>query len=158
MRIQITAALTLAATISAFAQQKPFSQASTGQIPPPISLPKPAAAAAANAAAGESSNSVEKLFNGKIPDAIAKGKFNLNVRLRYEQVDNDNVPGITENSYAPTVRTRFGYTTAPLYGFEGMLETVNVSALGADDAYNAAGSNGQGARPSVPDPELTLLD
>ena len=103
-------------------------------------------------------NPVEKLFNGQIPDAIAKGKFNLNVRLRYEQVDEEGAPAITKNSYAPTIRTRFGYTTAPLYGFQGMLEGANVTELGPEHNYNAAGSNGQGARPVVADPPLTRLD
>jgi hypothetical protein len=39
-----------------------------------------------------------------------------------------------------------------------MLEGVNVSALGPEHNYNAAGSNGQGARPVVADPPLTRLD
>jgi hypothetical protein len=103
-------------------------------------------------------NPVEKLFKGQIPDALAQGKFNLNARLRYEQVDQDGTPGITKNSYAPTLRTRFGYTSAPLYGFQGMLEAVNVSVLGPEHNYNAAGSNGQGARPPVGDPPLTRMD
>ena len=101
---------------------------------------------------------MEKFFDGQIPDAIARGKFNLNVRLRYEQVDEDNQPPFTRNSYAPTVRTRFGYTTAPLYGFQGMVEGVNISALGPEFNYNAAGVNGQPARPPVGDPPMTRLD
>ena len=91
----------------------------------------------------------------RFPTRLAKGKFNLNVRLRYEQVNEEGAPGITKNSFAPTIRTRFGYTTAPLYGFQGMLEGVNVSVLGPEHNYNAAGSNGQGARPVVADPPLT---
>jgi hypothetical protein len=101
---------------------------------------------------------LNKFVNGQIPDAIAKGKFNLNVRLRFEFADQDGTPAVTKNSYAPTIRTRFGYTTAPLYGFQGMIEGVNVSAFGLDHNYNAAGSNGQGNRPVVPDPPLTRLD
>lgn len=130
---------------------RPFRLPGTAQLP----LPKPAAARPMPAA---STNAVESFFNGKIPDAIAKGKFNINVRLRYEQADEEGVGAITKNSYAPTLRTRFGYTTAPLYGFQGMLEGVNVSALGPRHNYNAAGANGQGARPVVADPPLTRLD
>jgi hypothetical protein len=126
-------------------------------LPPAPQAAEPAATGT-NAVAAAAANPLEKFFGGEIPDAIAKGKFNLNVRLRYEQVDDDNVPGITKNSYAPTVRTRFGYTTAPLYGFQGMLEGVNVSVLGPEHNYNAAGSNGQGARPPVGDPPMTRLD
>jgi Alginate export len=142
-------ALVMAATASICAQ--PFTQAGTGQPP----LPKPAAAKPVTAI---STNAVEDFFNGKLPAAIAKGKFNLNVRLRYEQVNEQGVGSITKDSDAPTIRTRFGYTTAPLYGFQGMLEGANVTVLGPEHNYNAAGSNGQGARPVVADPPLTRLD
>ena len=137
-------------TIPVTAQQKPFMEPGTAQSP----LPGPPAATPAPA----STNAVEGFLNGRLPDAIAKGKFNINVRLRYEQADEEGVGAITRDSYAPTLRTRFGYTTAPLYGFQGMLEGVNVSALGPEHNYNAAGSNGQGARPVVADPPLTRLD
>ena len=153
-------ALVLAVTASALAQEKAFQQGGTCQPPPPLPLPKAAepAAGSTNAPAAAAANPLDKFFNGEIPDALTHGKFNLNVRMRYEQVDDNNVPGITKLSYAPTVRTRFGYTTAPLYGFQGMLEGVNVSVLGPEHNYNAAGSNGQGARPSVGDPPMTRLD
>ena len=128
--------------------------------PPPLPSPRAATpvAAGTNAVAAASANPVDKLFNGEIPDALAHGKFNLNVRLRYEQVDEQPCSGRDQVSYAPTVRTRFGYTTAPLYGFQGMLEAVNVSVIGPEHNYNAAGSNGQGARPAVGDPPMTRLD
>lgn len=152
-------AIVLAATASTFAQQKAFMQAGTAQPPLLPSLPVAATSGAGtNAPLAAVTQPIEKLFNGDIPDALADGKFNLNVRLRYEQVDEEGAPGITKDSYAPTIRTRFGYTSAPLYGFEGMLEGVNISTLGPEHNYNAAGSNGEGARPIVPDPPLTRLD
>ncbi|MDE3068937.1 MAG: hypothetical protein KGJ60_15495 [Verrucomicrobiota bacterium] len=144
-------ALVLAATASVFAQPQPFMLPGTAQPPlPPSVTAKPPPVI--------SSNAVENFFNGKIPDAIAKGKFNLDVRLRYEQADEEGVAAITKDSYAPTIRTRFGYTTATLYGFQAMLEGANISVLGSEHIYNAAGSNGQGARPVVADPPLTRLD
>jgi hypothetical protein len=148
----LTGAIVLAAFGHASAQQQPFAQAGTGQ--PPLA-PKLTATSPTTL---NSTNAVENFFNGKIPDAIAKGKLNVNVRLRYEQADEEGIRAITKDSYAPTVRTRFGYTTASLYGFQGMLEGVNVSVLGPEHNYNAAGSNGQGARPVVPDLPLTRLD
>ncbi len=141
----------LAAITSAMAQPQPFMQAGTGQPP----LPK---AGAAKPAAAASTNAVADFFNGKIPDAIANGKINVNARLRYEQVNEEGVGAITKNSFAPTIRTRLGYTTASLYGFQAMVEGVNVSVIGPEHNYNAAGSNGQGARPVVADPPLTKLD
>ena len=152
-------ALVLAVSASALAQEKPFLLGGTSQPPPPYAPPKAAAAdAGTNAPAAAAPNPLDRFFNGEISDALTHGKFNLNVRLRYEQVDDNNIPGITKLSYAPTIRTRFGYTAAPLYGFQGMLEAVNISALGPEHNYNAAGSNGQGARPAVGDPPLTRLD
>jgi hypothetical protein len=151
-KISTGGAVLLAAIAHASAQQQPFMQAGTGQ--PPL-LPKLAAASPATSA---STNAWEGFFNGQIPEAIARGKLNVNVRLRYEQADEEGIKAITKDSYAPTIRTRFGYTTESLYGFQGMLEGVNVSVLGPEHNYNAAGSNGQGARPVVPDPPLTRLD
>jgi hypothetical protein len=163
--------MVLTATASVFAGQQPFMQAGTAQ-PPLLPLPPVAAVstnnvstnnvspnnATTNTVSVPASNPVSGFFNSGIPGAIAKGKFNLNVRLRYEQADEQGVAAITENSYAPTLRTRFGYTTAPLYGFQGMLEAVNVSVIGPESNYNAAGSNGQGNRPVVADPPMTRLD
>jgi len=97
---------------------------------------------------------LESFFNGKIPEAFTKGKFNINVRARYEYVEQDN---LASESHAGTIRTRFGFTTAPVYGFQGMIEAENITAVD-DDSYNAAGSNGQPGRPIVADPEVTEIN
>ncbi len=149
------------AATSVLAQQKPFMEAGTVQ-PPPSWTPAVTVPATGdtgtNAAAAPEPGSLDQFFKQQVPNAIVRGTFNLNVRLRYEQVDEDGVAAITKNSYAPTIRTRLGYTTAPLYGFQGMLEAANVAIIGSSDNYNAAGANGQGARPVVADPRLTRLD
>lgn len=154
-------AIVLAATASVFAQQKPFSMAGTAQPPMPPLPPKTVAStnaptvASTNALAASSPFSqMKNLLDGKIPDAIAKGKVNVNVRLRYEQADQSSLPN---DSYAPTIRTRVGYTSAPLYGFQAMVEGVNVAVIGPEHNYNAAGSNQQGTRPVVADPPMTEL-
>lgn len=151
--------MVLAATASVFAQEKSFTQPGTGQppaLPPP---PKPATATTTDkaAAAIKEQNPVDKFFNGKLPDAIAKGKFNLNVRMRYERVDQDGVAAITKPADAFTLRTRFGFTTAPLYGFQAMIEGENVAVLG-DENYNASGSNNEPHRPVVADPPTTEMN
>lgn len=147
----------MATTVSA--AQQPFMQGGTGQ---PALLPLLPVAAKANAGTNAPlaavTQPIQKLFNGQIPDAIANGKFNLNVRLRYEQADLEGLSAITKTSYAPTIRTRFGYTSASLYGFQGMLEGVNVSVPGPEHNYNAAGANSEAARPMIPDPPLTRMD
>jgi hypothetical protein len=92
-------------------------------------------------------------FTGEFVDAFKHGKFNLNARLRYENADQAGL----EAAHAITLRTRFGFTTAPLYGFQGMLEGQNDSLLGPEDAYNAAGSNKQPGKTVIADPPVTAL-
>lgn len=115
---------------------------------------KPAAATATPAAASDEF-SLDKYLNGKLPEALAKGKFNLNVRPRWEHAHQTGF----EESDAFTIRTRFGYTTAPLAGFQAMIEGENVSVLGPRSNFNAAGSNPGGAgRTIVADPPTTELN
>lgn len=115
---------------------------------------KPAAAAATAPAASETF-SLDKYLNGKLPEAIAKGKFNLNVRPRWEHAHQTGL----EESDAFTVRTRFGYTTAPLAGFQAMIEGENISVLGPRHNFNAAGSNPGGVgRTVIADPPTTELN
>jgi hypothetical protein len=123
-------AMIAAAGLRTGAQLQPFLQGGTAQpplLPPP---PQPSApetnVVSTNSPTVPADEPLEALFGTEIPDAIAKGKFNLNVRARYENVDEDGVAAITKNSQAPTVHTRFGYTSDPLDGFQGMLEGVNV--------------------------------
>jgi hypothetical protein len=153
-------ALVLAIASSVYAQEKPFTQPGTALPVPPPPPPKAAAAdaKAATPAPTPEPGAIDKFFNGKIPEALAKGKFNLNARLRYEYVDQDGAAGITEASHAPTIRTRFGYTTAPLYGFQGMVEGENITVIGSEQNYNAAGSNKTPNKPVVADPPTTELN
>ncbi len=110
--------------------------------------------------AGENSTPSEEhtcaaanFLEGKIPDAIAKGKFSLNVRARYENADQE---GGTPSAHAETIRTRFGYTTAPLYGFQAMIEAENVTAANKD-TY-AAGPGSPVARDIIADPTGTEIN
>lgn len=90
-----------------------------------------------------------------IADAIAKGKFNLNARVRWEHADQANL----RESEALTLRTRFGFTSAPLEGLQGMLEAEHNAVLGDDDRFNAAGTNPGGAgRTVIGDPAATGLN
>jgi len=95
-------------------------------------------------------------FAQKFTEAFTKGKLNLNARLRYEFVDQD--PTYPDDSNALTLRTRLGFTTAPLYGFQGMLEFENIVAIPNDNNYNAAGSNNENNRPIVADPPTTEVN
>jgi hypothetical protein len=154
--------LVLAVTASVYGQEKPHTQPGLAQPPAPPPAPK---GAEAKPAAPIEGNAFENVFNAKLPEAIAKGKFNLNARLRYEYVDQDDgvdstVMGdkITDSSHAITIRTRFGYTSAPLYGFQGMIEAEDIRVIGPKVNFNAAGTSGEPEKPIVADPPTTELN
>ena len=151
-------ALVLACATSVYAQEKPFTQPGlAAPVPPPAPKPPVMAADAKPVIPppAPEPNAVEKFFNGKIPEAFTKGKFSLNSRLRYEFVDQST---FAEHANALTVRTRFGFITAPLYGFQGMIEGENITAIAQENNYNAGGANGITDRPVIADPETTELN
>lgn len=89
-----------------------------------------------------------------IADAVGGGKVSLNIRARYEGVDQTGVQG----AEALTVRTRLGITTAAVESISVSLEAENVAALDGDK-YNQAGLNPEGAgRAVVADPEGTEIN
>ncbi len=148
--------LVLALASAVCAQEKPYSQSGTAlPVPPPPKTATTTDAKTAGTPVTEDTNPVDKFFNEKLPEAVAKGKFNLNARMRYEWVDQST---FKEEANAPTVRTRFGYTTAPLWGFQGMIEGENITVIGSEKNYNAAGSNRTADRPVVADPPTTEMN
>ena len=102
----------------------------------------------------EDSGESKSWFQETFPEFITSGKVNFNARLRYEFAEED---GFAKDSNAVTIRSRLGYTTGDIYGFRGMLEFEDVTAIGPDN-YNQAGLNGQGNRPVVADPETTEVN
>lgn len=86
--------------------------------------------------------------------ALAQGRFTLNLRLRYEDVRQTAL----REAGALTLRPRLGFTTAPLQGWQAMLEAESI--LAADgDSYSQAGLNPGGAgRAVIADPETTELN
>lgn len=133
----ITSALVLAAASAVYAQEKPY----TAPVAPAAPAAQPTA--------------IEKFLNvdGKLPEALAKGKFNLNARLRYEFADGQT----TTPAHAPTLRTRFGFTSAPLNGFQGMVEAENITALGDRANYGLPGI-GPAGKTVVADPPTTEIN
>ena len=86
-----------------------------------------------------------------LADALTQGKVSLNVRLRYEGVQQTGL----QDAEAFTLRTRLGFTTAPVAGWQAMLEAENITAFHGD-RYSQAGLNPGGAgRAVVADPEGT---
>lgn len=80
------------------------------------------------------------------------GDVILDMRLRYETVDQD---GIASDAQALTLRTRLGYETPAWRGFKALVEVENVTSLG--EAYNST-TNGKLHYPVVAEPEITELN
>lgn len=76
----------------------------------------------------------------------------LNMRLRYENVDQD---GLAETASALTLRTRFGFETPRRNGLSVLLEGENTTHLNDDFADTITPNPGY---PVVADPEVTELN
>ena len=85
-----------------------------------------------------------------ISEALKNGKVNADLRLRYENVDQD---GFDENAKALTFRVRLGYTTGSWYNLTSKVEFAANTAVGIDDYDSTA--NDQGQFPVIADPEDT---
>ncbi len=88
-----------------------------------------------------------------LDEALEDGKFNLDVRLRYENVSHD---AFVEDASAATVRIRYGYSTDEFNGFKAFIEGDFTRGLDPDD-FNST-INGKGSFPVVADPDSTRLN
>jgi len=82
-----------------------------------------------------------------VTEAFTGGKTNLDVRVRGENVEQDNT---LDDAYALTVRTRLGYTTGKFKGFSAFAEMESISAL-YEQKYNNT-LNGKSSYSVVADP------
>ncbi len=92
-------------------------------------------------------------------DAVTKGKLSLNLRYRYEGVDQT---GFEENGQASTLRTTLGYRTLSWNRLAAMIEFENVVNVGLSNDHNNLGAgslwNGVTDRPVIPDPPITEIN
>ena len=88
-----------------------------------------------------------------LTEAITQGSVYGQIRPRYEYVDEQS---LSRNANAFTLRTRLGYRTANLNGFEGQLEFEDVRSLGSEK-FNST-TNGKARYPLVSDPESTEVN
>jgi len=88
-----------------------------------------------------------------ITAALADGKGSVDLRLRYEGVDQD---GMDKSASAVTLRTRLGYATGDYMGVSGFVQMDDVSAIG-DENYNST-VNGNTQYPVVADPTGTEVN
>lgn len=101
-----------------------------------------------------------------LSEAIAGGKLLLEVRARYEDVDQKKTATLTQDAEAFTVRTRLGWETGDWHGLKGLIEFEDVRQAGAEHfAVNVPGAatpplNGadKARYPIVNDPDVTELN
>jgi len=99
-------------------------------------------------------NTLDSFFNGDLPDAIGQSKLNFQWRPRYEYADTES----SKPSQALTMRTVFGLTTAEIYGFQGMIEGLNVLSVGNSDSYNSLDNPGAADKTVILDPTTTEIN
>ncbi len=88
-----------------------------------------------------------------IKEAFLEGKPYIDVRYRFEYVEQD---GLANDAEASTLRTRFGYKTGKYRDFSAVLEFENITQIGDDD-YNDT-LNGKTTYPVVADVENTEVN
>jgi len=101
-----------------------------------------------------------------ISDAIAGGKLLLEVRARYEDVDQKRTAVLRNRGESFTVRTRLGWETADWNGVKGLIEFEDVRQVGPEHfSVNVPGAttpplNGadKARYPLINDPDVTELN
>jgi len=86
-------------------------------------------------------------------EAVTGGKVSLNLRYRYEQVEQQ---GFAKKAEASTLRTALGYATGDYKGFDAFVQFEDVRAVGSE-RYNST-VNGLTQFPGVTDPEDTEVN
>ena len=86
-------------------------------------------------------------------EALTGGKPSLQLRYRFEQVDQE---GFAKKAEASTLRTQLGYLTGDFHGFGAFLQFEDVRVIGSE-RYNST-VNGLTQYPVVADPEGTEIN
>ena len=94
------------------------------------------------------------LAQGSLEEAVKKSKITLDLRTRYEWVE-DSASRPEKTANALTNRTLLGFKTGEFEGATAFLQFSNVSALG-EERYNST-LNGRTQYASVPDPGFSQV-
>jgi len=136
----------------AFAQQSGPAATADGRVAADESR------AEADVASSEPQGDEAKESELTFADALSGGKATVNLRYRFEFVDDD---GLELNGQASTLRTTLGYSTQPYHGFRVYLQAENVANIGLENHHDNKGSgdSGNGAvdRPAIADPPGTEM-
>jgi hypothetical protein len=89
----------------------------------------------------------------QLSKAVSEGSVKLDMRYRFENVDDD---ALDKDANASTLRTRITVATGMVGAFSALAEVDNVSEIGSDN-YNST-ANGNTDRPVVADPKGTDIN
>lgn len=89
----------------------------------------------------------------KLSQAVKSGTVALDLRYRFEGVDQD---GFDDDAEASLLRSRLSFTSGKIDGFHVHIEADNVTSIGSSD-YNST-ENGKTRYPVVADPEGTEIN
>jgi len=96
------------------------------------------------------------MANESITEALNNGKASVDLRLRYESVEQDNA---VEDAGALTLRTHLGYSSGSYKGFSAKLEMEDVRIAGGQGDYTVGPTGyNPGQYSVIADPEHTELD
>ena len=87
-----------------------------------------------------------------VGDSLASGRFALELRPRYNRIDESNKPRRTEGG---TVRAVAGWRTAPYHGLRLTLEAIHADHLGRKSFNDDGALNSSSPYPLLPDPRHT---
>ena len=87
-----------------------------------------------------------------IPEAIAGGRPIVELRPRYNRLDESNYPDLGEGG---TMRTTLGWITAPYYGVRVRFEVLNASHIGTRQFNDDGSQINTSPYPLLPDPQYT---
>jgi hypothetical protein len=88
-----------------------------------------------------------------LSDAVAAGKLILEIRPRFEEVEQS---GFKQDATGYTVRTHLGWETGAWHGVVGLIELSDVQGIGAE-RYNTT-VNGKTALPTIADPDQARIN
>lgn len=92
-----------------------------------------------------------------LTDALAHGTASMNLRLRFENVDQDGGAGSDLDAQALTLRALMSYKTQSWRGWFGKVTFEHTAAIPDDSNYNST-TNGETDQAVIADPEETELD
>jgi hypothetical protein len=88
----------------------------------------------------------------RLEDALARGRFSLELRPRYNHIDESDKPLLTEGG---TVRVVAGWRSAPFHGLRFVVEAIHTDNLGAKRFNDNSAQISTSPYPLLPDPRYT---